>query len=47
MNYTLGNRNIEVSDIFRRIAFSQETRENPQNWKTFNAIQLKQLMALR
>ena len=37
MNYTLGNRNIEVSDIFRRIAFSQETRENPQNWKTFNA----------
>lgn len=37
MNYTLGNRNIEVSDIFRRVAFSQETRENPQNWKTINA----------
>jgi hypothetical protein len=33
MQYTLGNRNIEVSDIFRRIAFTQGTRENPQNWK--------------
>ena len=33
--YTFGTRSIEMSDIFRRIAYSQDTRSNPSNYAEF------------
>jgi len=34
-NYKFGTKDIEVSDIFRRVAFTQETRDSPKNWKSY------------
>lgn len=34
-NYRFGTKDVQMSDIFRRVAFTQKTRESPENWKSY------------